>query len=256
METKRPAFFSIITVTLNNRGGLERTWRSLEAQSCRDFEWIVIDGGSTDGTAEFLRDVAHVSEPDRGIFDAMNKGIDHANGEYVWFLNAGDEIAGADVLQEIFDSIETQGARPDFVYGDAIEDRFYKSARVPNERGMFTHHQAMIYAREKISALRYDITYKIAGDYDFTQKFLKNAAQVLYCPFAFCVFETGGVSQQQAACGRVEEFKIRKSLGMNILRNTMIFGRQTIAWIVRRHIPALYWRIKSSGNNQNASSRT
>lgn len=256
MEIRKPPFFSIISVALNNRGGLEQTWASVLAQSCMDYEWIAVDGGSTDGTKEFLKNFVHVSEPDRGIFDAMNKGIERANGEYILFLNAGDVLAAAGTLQRIYDSVVGQNARPDFIYGDAIEGGFYKRARAPGKRGMFTHHQSMIYARQKIGAMRYDLNYKIAGDYDFTQRFLNHAKNVLYCSFAFCIFETGGVSQTQAARGRKEEFMIRRQTGMNSFKNGAIYVQQTLAWNLRRLMPGLYWRIKSSGNNQSASLQT
>ena len=85
---------SIITVCRNDRKGLEKTLESIRAQDCADYEWRVIDGNSSDGTAEWLRENhtlegGWISEPDNGIYDAMNKGIGAAVGEYVAFMNSG-----------------------------------------------------------------------------------------------------------------------------------------------------------------------
>ena len=88
---------SIITINLNNREGLQKTIESVISQTFRDFEWIVIDGGSTDGSAELIKQyAAHfaywVSESDKGIYNAMNKGIRQAKGEWLQFLNSGDQL--------------------------------------------------------------------------------------------------------------------------------------------------------------------
>ena len=86
---------SIITVNLNNRDGLKKTIDSVISQTFKDFEWIVIDGGSTDGSRELIEQYVNhfaywVSEPDKGVYNAMNKGVKKAKGEYLQFLNSGD----------------------------------------------------------------------------------------------------------------------------------------------------------------------
>lgn len=98
---------SIITINLNNLEGLKKTFESVFNQTFTDYEWIVIDGGSTDGSREFIE--AHQdsfsywsSEPDRGIYNAMNKGILQANGEYLSFLNSGDYYADSETLANVF----------------------------------------------------------------------------------------------------------------------------------------------------------
>lgn len=95
--------FSIITVTLNNLPGLRKTRDSVTAQQFQDFEWLVVDGGSSDGSVEFLQDCTanFTSAPDKGPFDAMNKGLERARGQYLLFLNAGDTLAAPDVLRQI-----------------------------------------------------------------------------------------------------------------------------------------------------------
>jgi glycosyltransferase involved in cell wall biosynthesis len=111
--------FSIVTITLNNLDGLLATAESVQSQSFRDFEHIVIDGGSTDGSAEWLASNFHgvwVSEPDRGRYHAMNKGARVSSGEYLWFMNAGDLFGDAAVLSRVASAIEGAGA-PEWLYG-------------------------------------------------------------------------------------------------------------------------------------------
>src|SRR5574344_2795323 len=98
--------FSIITINRNNKNGLEKTTKSIISQLFTDYEFIVIDGGSTDGSADVIRKYAThitywISEPDKGIYNAMNKGITHAYGDYLNFMNSGDCFHSPAVLDEI-----------------------------------------------------------------------------------------------------------------------------------------------------------
>jgi len=246
--------FSIITVTFNNLDGLRRTQDSLTVQECRDFEWIIVDGASRDGTPAYIKtlDALAVSEPDNGIYDAMNKGIGRAQGDYILFLNAGDALAHSATLAHIKAEIQQQPQEADFIYGDALEERLgftpgYKKARSHTQiaRGLFTHHQAMLYRRAAIGALRYDTHYKISADYKFTAQFLKNAPNALYMAKALCLFECGGVSQQRVRQGRIEQFHIRHKCQItNPVYNTAIFMIQTMTMTLRRTFPGLYWRLR------------
>jgi putative colanic acid biosynthesis glycosyltransferase len=252
---------SIITVTLNNLDGLRRTSDSLAAQGDQDYEWIIIDGASQDGTPAYLETIQDqfplnaLSERDNGIYEAMNKGLKHANGAYVLFLNAGDTLVENKTLASLIEVLKTK--RPDFLYGDSLEPRedkktpFYKPARSHTKihYGMFTHHQAMIYARQMIEdhALHYSVLYDIAGDYDFTARFLKLCApeKILYWPHAICVFERGGISMQNAYEGRREQYIIRENLGMvSQGENVAIFIAQSLLWSIKRRFPDLYEKIK------------
>jgi len=237
--TIKPPLFSLVTVTKDNLRGFTATRESLDNQSFKDFEWVVIDGGSTDGTKEHLPQNA-VSEPDDGIYDAMNKGIERAQGAYVLFLNAGDTLADQDILASLARAAKEE---PDFIYGDALETGgFYKKARNHEKMdwGMFTHHQAMLYRREKIGALRYDTQYKIAADYDFTVRFLQNAPFVHYIPAAICIFETGGVSQKNMGRGRDEQFRARKNHRMKAWKNMIVYAGQSAAAALKNASPRFY----------------
>ncbi len=244
--------FSIVTVTLNNRKGLTRTAASISGQECKDFEWLIIDGGSTDGTIEDLKsyNAALISEPDQGIYDAMNKGIVMAKGDYILFLNAGDCLSNPDILAKIQSTISH--SKPEFIYGDSWEETNgqlnYKPSRSHDSisLGMFTHHQAMIYKRETLGKLIYDLNYKISADYDFTLRFLEKTNNQLRLQIPFCIFESGGISQQKARLGRMEQFIIRHN--QNILppiRNRALYLLQTFNWELRRKFPKAYWKIKS-----------
>jgi putative colanic acid biosynthesis glycosyltransferase len=237
--------FSVITVTRNNLPRLKQTHDSLRAQAGADYEWIVIDGASDDGTAAYLKTIPAqwISEPDGGIYDAMNKGIDRAQGDYIIFMNAGDEFPAPEVLAKL------ALINADFIYGDSLEGGRHKPAR-PHAGilyGMFTHHQAMVYRRDAIGALRYDTKYKIAADYKFTLEFLRHAVSVSYAPFPVCVFEQGGVSQQRVRLGRNEQFLIRREMdACGWIENVMIYLAQSAVMILRCAAPGIYWRLRSN----------
>ena len=118
---------SIITINRNNAEGLEKTLRSVAAQSFREFEYIVIDGASTDGSVEVIKkyeaQFAHlkwVSEPDRGIYNAMNKGLRMATGDYIQILNSGDCLASNDILERMLAALEEAG-NPSILYGNMVK---------------------------------------------------------------------------------------------------------------------------------------
>ena len=236
--------FSIITITRNNLNGFLRTKDSLDIQSFRDFEWIVIDGDSTDGTKDILPPYAS-SEPDRGIYHAMNKGMDRATGSYLLFLNAGDTLSDADILATIAKTAAAE--TPDFVYGDALETGGqYKKARKPDDLdwGMFTHHQAMLYKRACTGHLRYDEQYKIAGDYAFTRAFLENIQKISYIPAAICIFETGGISQRNMRLGRIEQYEARQKAGCGVLKNRLVYIVQSLSALLKTIAPRFYEALK------------
>lgn len=258
-ETDEPTgtSVSIITVVLNDLEGLQRTWRSIQSQDCEDYEWVVIDGGSTDGTCDFLRSlrsscVVWRSEGDRGLYDAMNKGTDQAQGRYVWYLNAGDEVAASRTLATIIGSL---GADPDFVYGDAldrtVEGRLLLKRARPHARiwrGMFTHHQAMVFRRTTIDGLRYLETYPVGADYAFVAEVLARCKEVRYLDTPFCVFEGGGYSATHAWLGLRDQFDIRRTiLGMSRLMCLGIAAWQAMVLLIARVAPRLFEVVRYEG---------
>lgn len=254
--------FSVVTITRNNLAGLKKTAQSIESQTCADYEWIVIDGASTDETAKFLsaKNILFYSEPDQGIYDAMNKGIERARGKYLIFMNAGDRFAEETILARVGRLLTEKAS--DLLYGDATEGNqihsFYKTAKPETsiDFGLFTHHQAIFYRKETLGNLRYNLNYSVAADYDFTRQFIKKAHTVQYMPFAICLFEPGGVSQRHARQGRQEQFIIRSRDGVSAIKNAYIYARQSMAWTLRRLCPALYeaWKARApqAGNKNTA----
>jgi glycosyltransferase involved in cell wall biosynthesis len=196
---------SIITVVFNARQLLERTIMAVDALDYPDIEHVVIDGGSTDGTAELLnRDrpiaVRSVSEPDHGIYDAMNKGIRLASGEYLWFLNAGDSPATPDILKHLL--VEQS---PDVVYGDTNlidgRGRLAKVAKAPDALcsdtmiwGMRVSHQSII-LRRTIAPL-YDLQYSYIADQKWIVDGLKRANDIIYISVPMSNYLLGGLSQR------------------------------------------------------------
>jgi len=251
---------SIVTICYNNEKGLRRTFESLKpALDSMDCEWLIIDGNSSDGTKMFLHELQQqhytasikiLSESDHGIYDAMNKGIHYATGQYLWFLNAGDLLTNAKTYRKIIERLQQN---PDFLYGDAFEGDphtdYHKPARPIHDmiRGMFTHHQAMIYRRDLMADLRYDLSYQIAADYDFTIAYLKRvkSLNIAYLPEPICWFEQGGLSSQNADQGRQEMHRIRQ-IHFNVpWWDGVILGiKQQLTLTLKRLAPQLYWKIR------------
>ena len=187
--------FSIITVTFNAQNTIKRTLESAAQQTFRNFQHIIIDGASKDNTlllAEKYKnenndiDVKILSEPDKGIYDAMNKGIKMADGKYLCFLNAGDKFHNKDVLKILALTIEKQQSLPTVVYGDTdiVDDNgnFIRHRRLQPpaklsyksfKSGMLVCHQSF-YALRDIAPL-YDIKYRFSADFDWCINVIKVA---------------------------------------------------------------------------------
>lgn len=168
---------SIITINLNNAGGLEKTIESVVNQTYSDIEYIVIDGASTDNSVEIIKKYSHkisywISEPDTGIYNAMNKGIRKATGEYLLFLNSGDFLFNDNVLSDVFD----QEFADDLIYGnqnriDSTNEKFIKFS----EKLSFYHFYAGFLAHNCTFIKRslFDIVgfyhedYKVVSDHEF-----------------------------------------------------------------------------------------
>lgn len=170
-----PYFVSIITVNYNNYKGLKKTLDSIKIQTSKDFEWIVIDGGSTDGSKELLEQNAGiitywVSEKDNGIYHAMNKGINVAKGDYLQFLNSGDSLATPGIIKRFCERNNTE----DVIYSNAIivngNDHEVKKFHAPNFVkfsyffGHALNHQATFFSRRCFKDYLYNEENRIASD--------------------------------------------------------------------------------------------
>ena len=194
---------SIITVNLNDKVGLQKTANSIVSQTFKDYEWIVIDGGSTDGSKSVIESYADriaywVSEPDKGIYNAMNKGIEKANGEYMLFLNSGDWLVDENTLADCF----AVGFDADVMYGDSLfvfEDKT-EEYRYPSPltfkdlyRGFLGHASSFIKS-ELIKGEKYNENYKIASDWEFWIKLSLRNASFRHIDKFVSYFDTTGIS--------------------------------------------------------------
>lgn len=217
---ERP-LFSIITITFNAAGTLPATLRSVELQTFTDYEYLIVDGASTDGTVAIAQHSAAVSsvtsEPDKGLYDAMNKGLRKARGCYLVFLNAGDAFHEPDTLQKIADSIEKNDS--DIVYGETAlvdsERRFISMRRLQApERlsvksfrmGMLVCHQAFIVRRE--IAPEYDLRYRFSADFDWCIRIMKKAQTLHNTHLTIIDYLDEGMTTRNREASLKERFRI------------------------------------------------
>lgn len=216
--------FSIITVTYNAGQWLERTILSVLNQSYSGIEYIVIDGASKDRTVDIIRQYAPgiaywTSEPDKGLYDAMNKGLERATGDYVWFLNAGDTLHTSDTLQKIAASVKKNVSLPDIVYGETLivdaQGRPLGPRRLKAPRrltwksfrmGMLVCHQSFIAKREM--APLYDTSYRLTADFDWCIRCLKEAKQVWNSELVLSNFLEEGLSSVNRKASLKERYEI------------------------------------------------
>jgi glycosyltransferase involved in cell wall biosynthesis len=214
--------FTVVTVCLNEVTTIRRTCESLCHQSYDDFEWIVIDGQSTDGTLAALDDYAShitqlVSEPDNGIYDAMNKGIARAKGDYLLFLNAGDSLADTKTLETV-----SQGPGCDLLFGDlrcisATGEVQVKSFpdMLPRHylvRNMLPHQASYFHRRVFDKYGGYESRWQIAGDYElFVRLIYRYGISYHHIPEVVAEFHMDGVSSHaaQRQRRRLENHQIR-----------------------------------------------
>jgi glycosyltransferase involved in cell wall biosynthesis len=214
---------SIITVVYNSVDFIERTILSVINQLYPKVEYLIIDGGSTDGTLDIIAKYkkyidVFITEPDNGLYDAMNKGLTLAKGDYLWFINSGDEIYDLNVLDNIFRSGKQFA---DFYYGEtAITDaqgnilgmRRHKAPEKLTWRsflwGMKVSHQSMIVKRT--ISCRYDLQYRFSADFDWAVKALKKADSIVNTGLILSKFMDGGTTKKNLKAGIKERFRIMK----------------------------------------------
>jgi glycosyltransferase involved in cell wall biosynthesis len=201
---------SIITVNYNNLKGLKKTFESVFNQKFKDFEYIVIDGGSTDGSAEYIEENKHkiyfwVSEKDKGVYNAMNKGIIKANGEYLLFLNSGDMLYSVNTLQRI---IPFFLSKKSIYYGDlVIEIKEKKPFKwiYPSKLSLFYFlenslpHQATYIKKDVLVRLNfYDENYSIISDWIFTvEAIIKNKESYEKIDDILVIYNYEGISSNK-----------------------------------------------------------
>lgn len=220
-----PITISIITVCYNAERVISRTLRSVSAQDYPYIEHLIIDGASKDGTLDCVRQFSpHAlihSEPDQGIYDAMNKGLNLATGQYVWFLNAGDALPSVDMVSTIAAAIRSSVYAPDVVYGDCWliddEDRILgpRRLRPPRElswrsfiAGMTVCHQSFV-ARRALCP-EYDLRYRLSSDVDWCIRVMKQAEHFHYIDAPISLYLREGASTRQHRRSLLERFDVMR----------------------------------------------
>lgn len=202
---------SIITVTRNAAEALRTTMQSVAQLTYPDLEYIIIDGASTDATVELLRSaggIKWISEPDNGIYHAMNKGVDQASGEWVIFMNAGDKFVSPDALQRV---LATPGAeKADVIYADVVKHGAVVSAPDTPVDGhrMWCCHQSVLARRADLQSYPYDTKYPLSADFHWMKRMLKGEKRFLHAPVALAVYDTGGISNTSRSRGLADNMRV------------------------------------------------
>lgn len=227
---------SIVTIAYNNLGGLRRTCASVLGQTWLDFEWIVIDGGSTDGSRDYLSALEPqpdywVSEKDNGIYDAINKGIAHASGRYVMCMNSGDVFRDPHVLENVFSKFPGT----DVVYGDWVmtypdgREEFHASPREFRRDYFFGRnqdicHQAMFVRTDLCKRYPFSCKYRIIADRVKWREFSLRGFSFSYVPVTVCTFEGGGgISQRPGRRGKYE--RVLQRIDSTLLRIRLLIEK-------------------------------
>ena len=206
---------SIITINRNNAAGLEKTMRSVSSQNCKEFEYIVVDGASTDASVEVIKRFADsfgdrlkwISEPDKGIYNAMNKGIRMASGDYVQILNSADCLVSNDVVELMYQALEQNG-HPGIMYGNMLKDM--PDGRIIRDRcfagqditflGFYTgtlNHSPAYIRRELFDKYGlYDDNLKIVSDWKwYLQAIIFGEEKPVYTDVDITLFDMNGISE-------------------------------------------------------------
>ena len=227
---------SVVTVTYNAEKVLAKTMESVLAQTCHDYEYLIVDGKSTDGTMDIVRDFQDrvskgefgiqteqyrwISEPDKGLYDAMNKAMGLAKGDFVWFINAGDKVYSTNTLQKVVDAID-HNPEADVVYGqtviidendEVLGERHRIAPANLNKKslldGLVVCHQSVLVRRSM--APQYDLGYKLTADYDWMCRVLDASRKNVYIDDYLSKFQTAGLSSQRRKQSLKERFVIMK----------------------------------------------
>lgn len=252
MSIAKPTI-SVITVSYNSAGTIAETLRSVAEQTWSAIEHIVIDGGSTDGTQDIVRqlgiaDVVLVSEPDEGIYDAMNKGLRLASGDWVGFLNADDAFAKSDVVADLATMLS--GTAADAAYGDLefvdriesqrVVRRWQSGPFVPAQLrwGWMPPHPTFYVQRMLVQRLGgFDTRFRVAADYDFMLRYLNTPRmKVSYLPRVMVRMKTGGVSGDRS----VQAVLRRNVESYKVLRKNRLGGVAALFWKSLRKLPQLF----------------
>lgn len=238
---------SVITVVFNGENYIERTIKSVLNQTYSDIQYIIIDGKSTDTTLDIIgrfKEIEKVvSEPDRGLYDAMNKGLKLADGDYVWFLNAGDQVHKSDTVELMVNGMEGMAG---VIYGgtmiiDEAQNEIGDRRLSPPEKltwrsfrlGMVVCHQSILVRRSM--APEFNLDYRLSADFEWVIRATKGSSQIHNSNLILSRFLEGGLTDHNIKAGLKERFRIMRhyyGLVPTILRH-FIFGIRLTNYYLR-----------------------
>lgn len=232
---------SIITVTYNAGIMLEKTLNSIQKQQYGNKETIVVDGKSTDNSLTVIQRYTGngtvtqwSSEPDKGIYDAMNKGVNRCSGQWVIFMNAGDTFASDDVLQQVFSN---EWDDVDIVYGDVVKDEHIKTA--PEHYHLYHRmlfcHQCVFVRRQCLVDIPFDISHRLSADYKFFIQKYQKGARFQYISTPIAIFDTTGVSNSKRSSGLYDNIRV-------VCETIPV--PQRIKFVARLAVPYIMCRLK------------
>lgn len=235
---------SIVTVVLNGENDIEEAIRSVVNQAYENVEYIIIDGGSNDGTLNVIKKYEYaidywVSEPDNGIYDAMNKGVEAASGEWLQFLGSDDCIYSRDTLSTLFDNFDSKCK---LLYGDIIysDGRVFRSrfGRLMLFRNAI-HHQAAFYNKELFRNFRYDTSNRILSDYELNLRLYRSRIENERIDRIIAICDKEGVSRRLLFSGYKEEIRIRNKYVNNPVLLLMLNIQTILRFILKRFVHLL-----------------
>ena len=223
---------TVITINRNNAAGLEKTMQSILSQTRADYEYVVMDGASTDGSVAVIERLAPafgdrlkwISEPDKGIYNAMNKGIGMATGEYIQILNSGDSLVSPEVMDEMYAALEKE-AHPSILYGNMLKD--FPGGNVKRDKGFAgaditllgmyigTLNHSPAYIRRSLFDKYgpYDESLKIDSDWKwYLQAIVFGEEKPVYADIDVTLFDMTGISETNTALTKAEREQVLKEL--------------------------------------------
>ena len=220
MKNEQYPLITVVTVCYNSAALIERTLISVSEQNYSNKEYVVIDGASTDGTKEIVERYKDsisffVSEPDKGIYHAMNKAVKVAKGEWVIFMNAGDVFANNEVLKNVSNKLNDKS---DIVYGDILKmennELIVKEApsKITRMHRMPFCHQAVFTRTFLLKKHPFDEKYKLSADFKLYKQLSLDNFSFKKIPMSITIYDTTGISNTQRTKGLIENISIIKEI--------------------------------------------
>lgn len=243
---------SIITICFNAVNSIEETILSVINQTFTDIEYIIIDGGSSDGTVDIIKKYDKyfafwISEPDKGIYDAMNKGARHASGDWIGYINAGDKYVNSMTIETIANILYQKS--PDVLYGDLkLNYSFGSYISKPQELTNFNKcfpfsHPASFVRSEILKQKFFDLNYKIVGDYNLFYSIYLEGGSFFYLPILIAEFEAeDGVSSKNILSTFREVSKVNGTIYKKgwYLTYINLYIKNIVRQLISKYFPKCY----------------